>query len=70
VSPGRFGDAFTAAIYEDLAKKVRQKLASVRCPDHHQAPNVEITGSAKGNLGWKVSGCCQKLIDRATDALK
>jgi len=69
VSPGRFGDAFTEAIYKDLAKAVQRKLASVRCPEHHEAPSVEITGSRRGNLGWKISGCCQRLIDSATRAL-
>ena len=54
---------------ESLRKQISEKLKNVQCPDHHQRPEVIISGTV-GNLKYEIKGCCQKLKDEATQALK
>ena len=61
-------DSITRSIIEAAKKQVSNKLRNVECPDHHQHPEITITGSATHPV-FEVSGCCQKLIDAAEKAL-
>jgi hypothetical protein len=60
--------AIEKAAMESLKKQISEKLKTVQCPDHHQHPEVIITGTFK-KPEFRVKGCCQKLIDEATKAL-
>ncbi len=35
VSPGKFGDAVTAAALKEVAGTVKAKLQRIRCPEHN-----------------------------------
>ncbi len=70
VSPGKFGDAVTAAALKEVAGTVKAKLQRIRCPEHNQSPRVEVSGPSLDRLEWTVHACCQKLIDEATKVLR
>lgn len=69
VQPGQLGNAFQDAVLESVQEHVTEKLSSVRCPEHGSAPTVVCTGRSLDELTFKISGCCQKLIDTSTAAL-
>jgi hypothetical protein len=48
---------------------LQKKLRSVQCPEHHQRPRVTVSGSLK-KPHIEITGCCQQLIDLATEALQ
>jgi hypothetical protein len=68
ITIGKMPDIEKAAVHA-LKERIEKKLTAIRCADHHQAPRVTSTGTSLATIKWKVTGCCQKLIDKATTAL-
>jgi hypothetical protein len=62
--------AVEAAAMEDIKNQVQQELYHIRCSQHFRQPRVIISGSSLRQLKFSVEGCCRKLIDQATNALK
>jgi hypothetical protein len=58
------------AVFQSVKESIEKKLAAIRCPDHRRSPRVTASGTSVSNLKWKVDGCCQKVIDAATKALR
>lgn len=46
-----------------------EKAQKIQCPDHHQHPQMVVTGT-RIKPRFEIKGCCQKLIDDVTQALK
>lgn len=61
-------DAVTRSIVKAIKDQISNKLVNIECPDHHQHPEVVISGSAT-DPQFNIQGCCQKLIDEAVKAL-
>jgi hypothetical protein len=57
------------ALKRQLVEHLENKLRNVECVEHHQRPQVTVTGSFM-NPKFKIEGCCQKLVEEATEALK
>jgi hypothetical protein len=57
------------ALRRQVVERLEGRLAGIRCSQHHQCPRVIVTGSLK-SPEFRIEGCCQELIDRATEALK
>jgi hypothetical protein len=70
VQTNQLANAFEKAVFETVRDQITRKLSRIRCPDHGSAPTVVATGRSVSELTFKVSGCCQKLIDQATTALR
>ena len=54
---------FEKAILKAAAEAIVKRVENVRCPEHGQHAHIVATGSNTTNLDFKVSGCCEKLID-------
>lgn len=57
------------ALRKQLAKWLEDRLKGIECSEHQERPTVTVTGYLK-NPKFKIEGCCQNLIDEATEALK
>jgi hypothetical protein len=57
------------ALKRQLAERIRNSLRDIECSEHHECPRVTITGNLKSPK-LKIEGCCQNLIDEATEALR
>jgi hypothetical protein len=52
--------------------RARERIRTIRCPDHHQPPTVassHATSSGK-TRDLRIIACCQKVVDMARAALK
>lgn len=57
------------ATKRQLVQWLENRLRGIECSEHHEHPRVIVTGSLK-RPQFRLEGCCQKLIDEATEALK
>jgi len=57
------------AVMQAAAEGITKKVRSIRCPEHGQYAKIVATGRSSKDLDFKVSGCCQKLIDEVTSKL-
>jgi hypothetical protein len=55
---------------EQIREQMRKKLEGLRCPEHDQVPQLEITGSSLKDLKVNIRACCDALRARAARALK
>jgi len=63
VQPNQISEVLTKAVFTSVAEQIKSKVGSVRCPDHGQSPKIICKGKSIENLGFEVTGCCEKLID-------
>lgn len=57
------------ALKSQVVKRLEDRLRGISCAEHHQRPRVVVAGSLK-HPDFRIEGCCQELIDRATEALE
>lgn len=53
--------------FKDLTAR---KLRDVRCPEHHQSPRLRFNGRSLRDITITMSGCCDKLIALANEAIR
>jgi hypothetical protein len=56
-----------ASLKKQIERKYNTQLKNINCPDHNQSPKLIVSGSV-GGPKFEIRGCCQKLVDIATDA--
>ncbi len=61
---------FEKVILKAAAQAIIKRVESVRCPEHGQHANIVATGSTPSNIEFKVSGCCEKLVEVVKAKLK
>jgi len=61
--------AIPARDLEDFKARTARKLAHLRCPDHDQPPRLRFAGSSLRDISIQLSGCCDKLIGLANQAI-
>jgi hypothetical protein len=66
----RFTDAIMKSVPEQVKSNIQKRLENARCPDHGQHPRVTVTAHSVDHLEFQIAGCCQKMIDEVTKALK
>ncbi len=47
-----------------------RKLRDVRCPEHNQPPRLRFNGRSLRDISITMSGCCDKLIRLANQAIR
>ncbi|HOV66493.1 MAG TPA: hypothetical protein PLR48_06060 [Bacillota bacterium] len=57
------------ALKRQLVEWLEGRLRGIECSEHHQHPRVTVTGSLRSPK-FRIEGCCQRLVDEATEALK
>ena len=55
------------SLKNQIEEKYNSQLKEIKCPDHNQSPKLIVSGSI-GKLKVDIRGCCQKLVDIATEA--
>jgi hypothetical protein len=52
-----------------LAERLQQRVGYMRCAEHHMLPVVTVVLSS-GQSGFRISGCCQQLIDETGEEIQ
>jgi hypothetical protein len=55
---------------EQIREQMQKKLEGLRCSEHDQVPQLEITGTGLKDLKFNIRACCDKLRAQAARALK
>jgi hypothetical protein len=53
----------------EFKRAAEDKLRDVFCPDHRQRPRVRVSGSSMRDAQLSLSGCCDKLMALANQAI-
>jgi hypothetical protein len=53
----------------DFKKATEYKLRDVCCPEHRQHPRVRVIGTSIRDAKLSVTGCCDKLMTLANQAI-
>jgi len=61
--PRNIQNMLEAAVFEQVAKSIRERIGATRCPVHGQPPKIVVKGRDIKNLSFEVSGCCGDLIE-------
>ena len=61
--------AIEKQVRESLERQLESKLKDVKCLEHQEMVTVTVTDLVP-KPKFKIEGCCQRLIDDATEALK
>lgn len=70
IRPDQIGDALEQMVLKDIQESIKKKIGSIRCLEHGSAPKIICSGPSLDRLSFKVSGCCEKLIESVKEKLK
>lgn len=62
--------AMEAAMLKGVRDHVTRTVGSIRCAVHGKGAKVVVSGHDLEHLEFKVSGCCQDLIQKVKQKLK
>ena len=65
----RVQSTLEAASIHEFKRTTEQKLRGVSCPEHHQRPRVRVIGTSIRDAKLSVTGCCDKLMAMANQAI-
>ena len=57
------------ASIHDFKRATEDKLRDVLCPEHRQRPRVRVIGTSIREAKLSVTGCCDKLMALANQAI-
>jgi hypothetical protein len=57
------------ASIHDFKRATEDKLREVLCPEHRQRPRVRVIGTSIREAKLSVTGCCDKLMALANQAI-
>ncbi len=57
-----------ASVHE-FKRATERKLRGVYCPEHRQRPRVKVTGVSVRDATVSLTGCCDKLMTLANQAI-
>lgn len=66
---GAFEKRAQEVLRKQVVKWLEDRLSEIKCPQHQEHPTVSVRGSLK-NPEFRIEGCCEGLIEKATEALK
>lgn len=70
VNPNNVTNALEAALLQSYSESIKKSIGSLRCHEHNQAPKITVKGKTLDNLSLDISGCCDDIIQKATNKLK
>ena len=70
VQLGVIRKSIEAGIVRSVRDHIKKMVGSVRCGVHGQGPAIVIRLCDPNQLDYKISGCCEPLIDIGTKRLK
>ncbi len=69
VNQNNIGDALENAILQQIGESIKKSIGSLRCSEHNQIPKVLVKGKSLDALSIEVSGCCDNIVQKATNRL-
>jgi hypothetical protein len=63
------GETIDRVGVEQIRKQMTKKLEGLRCSEHDQVPQLEITGAGLKDLKISIRACCDKMRAQAARAL-
>ncbi len=70
VDPEDMETALHMATIQSVREATDSTIGDLRCPVHGQAPMLLCHGDRLDTLEMQVTGCCQQLIDMASEKLQ
>lgn len=70
INPNNFGNSLESMVFKELKKSITKSIGGVTCPEHNKPPSVAAKGKDVTSLTFEISGCCDKLIQHATNRLE
>jgi hypothetical protein len=64
------GQMIDRAGVEQIREQMQKKMEGLRCPEHDQVPQLEISGTGLKDLKINIRACCDKMRRQAARALK
>jgi hypothetical protein len=56
-------------LVDEAAQNIERVVRAQRCPVHGESPSISISKSREG-FSYSLSGCCDRLVGKAEDAIK
>jgi hypothetical protein len=69
VSVDEVEDVRERAILSEIERSIKERVGSLRCPEHGSAPKLTATGSRADALEFDLAGCCQDLLAKTAACL-
>ncbi len=69
ITPDETQNHLERSIMIEVERSLRQRVGSLRCPEHDAAPKITASGTSAEELEFNLSGCCQRLVDQTVEAL-
>ncbi len=66
----KVGDSLERTALEQVREQIQKRVEGLRCGEHDQMARVEISGDSLKELKLNIVACCDKLRNRALQALK
>lgn len=54
---------------QQIVAAVSDQVDGLVCPEHKQPPHFLCSGESLEELGLEIHGCCEKLVEMATNCL-
>lgn len=55
---------------ERIMETISAHMQGISCPDHKETPRFLCSGESVDDLSIQVHGCCEKLVELATQRMK
>ena len=63
-------DSIESFTLKGIEEHIRKSVGNIRCDVHRKYPQILVEGRNLDKLSFKVSGCCQELIDKVSKKLR
>jgi hypothetical protein len=70
VDPRNMGNILEKIILEKVKESIINRVGNIRCPIHGSSPSIVCTGRDYQNLSFKISGCCESVINEVKTKLQ
>lgn len=64
------GETIDRVAMDQIRRQMEKKLEGLRCQEHDQVPQLEISGTGLKDLKINIRACCDKMKIEAARALK
>jgi hypothetical protein len=63
-------DVRERAILREIERSIKERVGTLRCPEHGAFPRLTATGSRADALEFDLAGCCQDLLEKTAARLE
>ncbi len=70
VHQNKISEELERSIVKNIVEQLSKKVGYVVCPEHGNYAKITASGDSISHLDLRVSGCCQKIVDKVKSILK